>query len=79
MIDEDPFPPMASVNLVVTDLRVVLNEKKDERFSPNGKKRKVCILKQNLVHKDDMTLKGKVSTTIKRKIMKGIHTIQNRK
>ena len=31
MIDEDPFPRVASVNIAVTDLRVVLNEKKDER------------------------------------------------
>ena len=36
MIDEDPFPPMASINIVVTDLRV-LNVKKDERFSPNDR------------------------------------------
>ena len=32
MTDEDPFPPVASVNIVSTDLRVVLNENKDERF-----------------------------------------------
>ena len=32
MIDEDPFPPVTSVNIAATDLRVVLNAKKDERF-----------------------------------------------
>ena len=45
MIDEDPFPPVALVNIVVTDLRLVLNENKDTRFSPNGKIRKVWIPK----------------------------------
>ena len=62
MIDEDPFPLVASVNITITDLRVVLNEKKDERFSPNTKIRKVWIPKQYLVHKDELAVKRKVST-----------------
>ena len=41
MIDEDHFPPVALVNIVATDLRAVLNEKKDERFSSNAKVKKV--------------------------------------
>ena len=41
VVDEDPFPPMASINIAVMDMRVVLNEKKDEMFSPNIKIRKV--------------------------------------
>ena len=45
-IDEYSFPPVVLVNIATTDLREVLNEKKDERFSPNGKIRKVWILKQ---------------------------------
>ena len=35
MIDEDHFPLVALVNIVATDLRAVLNVKKDGRFSPN--------------------------------------------
>ena len=59
MINEDPFPPMASVNIAAIDLRAVLNA----RFSPNAKIRKVWIPKQYLVHKDELAVKGKVSTT----------------
>ena len=58
---------MASVNIVSIDLRVVLNVKKDERFSPNAKIRKVWIPKQYLVHKDELAIKGKVSTTKEKK------------
>ena len=45
MIDEDPFPPMDSVNIVAIDLKVVLNAKNDEIFSPNARIRKVWIPK----------------------------------
>ena len=45
MIDEDPFLPMASLNIAATNLRVVLNEKKDERFYPNARIRKEWIPK----------------------------------
>ena len=62
VVDEDPFPPVASVNITATDMRVVLNEKKDERFSPNSKIRKVWIPKQYLVHQDELIVKGKVPT-----------------
>ena len=41
MINEDPFPPMASINIAATDLRPMLNAKKDERFTPNARIRKV--------------------------------------
>ena len=41
MVDEDPFLPMASVNIAATDLRAVLNEKNDEKFSPNARIRNV--------------------------------------
>ena len=50
MVDEDPFPPEASVNIAATDLRAVLNENEDEEFSPNVKIRKVWIPKQYLVY-----------------------------
>ena len=45
VIDEDPFPLMASINIIATDLRAMLKAKKDERFSPNVKIRKVWISK----------------------------------
>ena len=61
VVDEDPFPPVALVNIATTDLRAILNEKKDEKFSPNLKIRKVGIPKQYLVYKDELALKGKVS------------------
>ena len=54
MIDEDPFPPVASINIVAIDLRAVLNAKKDERFSLNAEIRKVWIPKQYLVHMDEL-------------------------
>ena len=40
----------------------MLNEKNDEKFSPNVKIRKVWIPKQYLVYKDELAVKGKVST-----------------
>ena len=61
VVDEDPFPPVASVNIAATDLRAVLNEKEDEKFSPNVKIRNVWIPKQYMVYKDEMIVKGKVS------------------
>ena len=36
-----PFLLVASVNIVVTDLRAILNEKKNEMFSPNVRIRKI--------------------------------------
>ena len=60
MVDEEPFLPMALVNIAAIDLRAVLNEKKDERFSPNVRIRKVWISKQYMVHKDELVVKGKV-------------------
>ena len=59
MVDEEPFPPVASVNIATTNLRAILNEK----FSPNLNIRKVWVPKQYLVHKDELAVKGKVSTT----------------
>ena len=63
MVDEDPFPPVPSVNIAATDLRAVMNDKEDEKFSPNVKIRKVWVPKQYLVYKDELAVKGKVSTT----------------
>ena len=45
---------MVSVNIATIDLRVVLNAKKDGRFSPNARIRKVWIPKQFLVHRDNL-------------------------
>ena len=61
VVDEDPFLPVALVNIATTDLSAFLNEKKDEKFSPNVKIRKVGIPKQYLVYKDELAIKGKVS------------------
>ena len=61
LFDEDPFPLVASVNIAATNWRAVLNENEDEKFSSNAKIRKVWILKQYLVYKDELTVKGKVS------------------
>ena len=41
MIDENHFPQVALVNIATIDLREVLKAKKDERFSPNIRIRKV--------------------------------------
>ena len=62
MVDEDHFPSVASINITDTNLRAVLNEKKDEKLSPNVKIRKVWLPKQYLVYKDELAVKGKVST-----------------
>ena len=75
MVDEDPFPPVASVNIAATNLRAILNENEDEKFSPNVKIRKVWVPKKYLVYKDELTVKGKVSRAIEKEKKKGIHTI----
>ena len=41
MIDEDPFSLVASINIVVIDLRAMVNAKKVMRFSPSTRIRKV--------------------------------------
>ena len=41
MIDENPFPPVALVNIIATDLREVRNAKEDGIFSPNASIKKV--------------------------------------
>ena len=57
---------MASVNIAATDMRAVLNEKEDEKFSPNVNIRKVWVLKQYLVYKNELAIKGKASTSRKK-------------
>ena len=66
VVDEDSFLSLASVNIASTDLKATLNEKEDEKFSPNVKIRKVWVLKQYLVFKDELSVKGKVSITIEK-------------
>ena len=66
MIDEDPFPQVASINIVIIDLREMLNEKKDERFSPSARIRKVWIPKQYLVYMDELAVRRRVSTVRER-------------
>ena len=67
VIDEDPFPPEATINTVATDLRAMLNAKKAERFSSSVRIRKVWIPRQYLVHKDDLATRRRVSTAKARK------------
>ena len=45
-IDEDPFPPVASVNTTSFNLRALIKFKKPEKLSL----RKVWVLKYSLVH-----------------------------
>ena len=67
VIDKDPFPPAASINIAATDLRAFLNRKKVGRFSPNTKKRKVWIFKQFFVYMDDLESRRIVFTIRERK------------
>ena len=66
MIDEDQFPPITSINIAATDLRAVLNAKKDERFSSNARIRNVWIPNQYLVHMDDLVGRRRVHATKER-------------
>ena len=67
VIDEDPFPPIASINIAAIDLRTLLNAEKAGGFSPSAKNRKVWIPKQYLVYMDDLETRRKVSVTRERK------------
>ena len=67
VIDEDPFPPVATINIAATDLRAMLNAKKAVRFSPSVRIRKVWIPRQYLVHMDDLAARKRVSTAKERK------------
>ena len=60
MIDEDPFPLVASINIAAMDSRAMLNAYKAGGFSPSVKVRKVWILKQYLTYKNDLATKGRV-------------------
>ena len=67
VIYEDPFPPIASTNIVATHLRALINAKKDGGFSPIAKIRKVWIPKKYLVYMDNLTARKIVSVTRERK------------
>lgn len=65
VIDDDQFPLVSSFNtvvvvVVVVDLRAFLHTKNSRRLPPSLKKK--CILKQQLIHVDDMV--GKKSVCI---------------
>ena len=60
MIDEDPVPPVGSVNITFIDLKAMLTTKNDGRFSPNVRIRKVWIHKQYLVHRDELAAKRRM-------------------
>ena len=63
VIDDDPFIPITSINIVASDLRAMLNAKKVGRFSPSVKIRNVWIPKQYLVYMEDLVARKCVSTT----------------
>ena len=63
VIDKDPFPLVASINIVATDLRAMLNAKKEDRLSLSVKIINVWIPKQYLVYMDDFVARRRVSTT----------------
>ena len=63
MIDEDHVPPVASVYIVATNLKAMLNAKNDEIFSPNVRIRNVWIPKKYLVHRDELATKRRMSIT----------------
>ena len=63
VIDEDPFPPVASINIAATDSRAMLNAKKVERFSLSAMVRNVWIPKQYLTYRNDLAAKRRVPAT----------------
>ena len=67
VIDEDPFPPVTSINIAATDLRALLNEKKVGGFSSSVMIRKVWIPKQYLANMDDLAARRRVFGTRERK------------
>ena len=60
VIDEDPFPPTASINIVATDSRAMLNAKKVRRFSLSASVMKEWIPKQYMTYKNDLVTKERV-------------------
>ena len=77
VIDENPFPPAASINITAIDSRAMLTAKKARRFSPSVKVRKVWIPKQYFTYKNDLAAKGRVSAT--REWKKGMNDPSRRK
>ena len=77
VIDEDPFPPVASINIAATNLRALMNAKKAEGFSPSARIRKIWIPKQYFVYMDDLVARRRVTTT--RKKEKGMNDHSKRK
>ena len=67
VIDEDPFPPMASINILAVDLRAMLSAKKNGTFSPSVRIRKAWITKQYLTYKNYMVAEKGVSAIREKK------------
>ena len=66
MIAEDPFPPVASINITAIDLRAVLNAKKVERFYLSSRIRRVWIPKKYFVHMGDLATSRRLSASRER-------------
>ena len=66
MIDEDPFPSMALVNIATTNFESHAKCKEDWEISLSVGIRKVWIPKQYLLHMDDLTVRRRVSTAKER-------------
>ena len=71
-IDEDPFPPVASINTASFDLRALIESKKVGKLSP----RKVWVPKYCLVHVDKLKNEWSslcIDPPSRRNAVKGIH------
>ena len=77
VIDENPFPPAASINITAIDSRAMLTAKKARRFSPSARVRKVWIPKQYFTYKNDLVAKERVSAA--REWKKGMNDPSKRK
>ena len=72
VIDEDPFPLVTSINIVAFDLKALINSEKEKRVPLSPKTRKVWILKQYLIYKDDFIVERRVFV-VKEKNKNGEH------
>ena len=60
MIDEDTFPPIASINTITFDLKALIYSKKARGIPLSPRIRKVWIPNQYLIYKDDLKVERRV-------------------
>ena len=61
VIDEDLFPPVASINTTTFELRALIDSKKTRRITTGPKIRNLWIPKQYLISKNDLIVERRVS------------------